>query len=389
MTLLENIQKSVAVLFFLFVLTTIFYHELQSQQLPNEFQIGDYVEVTDSDSIIINFNCMGAIRGKACSDYYRKGKIDSININVSGSFTDYYMNDSVAFKASMINNQLSGKATFFYKNGKIKAEGNYKNNMKTGVWKYYYRNGQLKKVMNFVGNFAYIAEYYKQNGKQKVIHGNGKYKGVFYPISSCSPLAIKGKVKNGKMDGKWKLYNFLSMYYDDAENRRYITHSKSLIGYEIFDNGEFIKGVSNDGTTYTNSQKILLSGISPHLKLRMEENLLCTKGSNYFRMRYKGKSLYESFYKELLDSLNNHFRGSTLKDQWFLVGLHIDKDNGLAYVNVKSSNDDEKKEMFIRDVLLSMNEFTPPMLDKKKIDFDLMFTILIRKDNVFIPAGLF
>lgn len=80
---------------------------IYSQNLPDTFKIGDYIDVFDNDSMIIYFSSVGSVVEKRCADYYRIGKIDSVNINVSGQFCDYYMNGEKAFEAVMKNRYLS------------------------------------------------------------------------------------------------------------------------------------------------------------------------------------------------------------------------------------------------------------------------------------------
>ena len=99
----------------------------------------------ENDSILFYFNCIGTVEDKRCAQYYRKGQIDSININFSRNIIDYYMNGAVALEASIIDNYLNGEAIYYHENGMVKSTGNYNQDIKTGNWTYYYDNGQLEK----------------------------------------------------------------------------------------------------------------------------------------------------------------------------------------------------------------------------------------------------
>ncbi len=341
---------------------------LQSQNLPNKFQIGDYVEVMENDSILVYFNCTGTIVNKKCAQYYRKGKIDSININLSGDFIDYFINGKIALKASIINDFLNGKATYFYKNGTIKSVGNYYQDIKTGVWTYYYKNGHIEKIINFVKGYPLIANSYKNNGKQLIENGNGKYKGKFHSYKSCDPLIIWGPIKNGKMDGKWTLYN---------------SDFNKTIGYEFYEDGIFIKGDSY-GFIYTDYQKININGFCANENLHLDGNTLGCPGDRFSWLEYKDKNLKEVFYPNLIDSIEN-LQYTKLKNQWLIIGLRINKNNKLDKVNIKSSINDELIESETSRFISSMNNFKAAKINGKNIDFDLFFSVLIRDNHIIIP----
>lgn len=343
---------------------------LQSQHLPNKFNIGDYIEIMENDSLLIYFNCTGTVVDKRCAHYYRKGKMDSININLSGDFVDYYMNGTIALKACIINDYLYGKATYYYDHGVVKCSGSYKQDVKNGVWNYYYRNGQLEKVINFVQGYPFIVDYYKKNGNQKVINGNGEYKGECYAYKACDPYEISGTVKNGKPDGEWALYNS----YFNIE-----------MGTEFYKDGAFLKGVSGN-FSYTENPKVYINGFCANENLRLDINSFgCPGDEGVIWLNYKGKSLHEAFYPDLLDS-TIILQSNKLNNQWLVIGLGINKNNELHIVHVKSSIDDEFIEANIYKILDSMTDFEALKMGGKNVDSDLFFTILIRDNKVIIPT---
>lgn len=345
---------------------------LQSQHLPDKFSIGNYVEVMENDSLLIYFNCTGTIVDKRCAQFYRTGKMDSININLSGDFIDYYMNGIVALKASIADDYLNGKATYYFDHGKIKATGNYKQDIKNGVWHYYYRNGQLEKVINFVEGYPFIVDYYKKNGNQKVINGNGEYKGDCYAYKACDPYEIWGPVKNGKLDGEWTLYN---------------SYFNIHIGSEFYEDGSFLKGVSGN-YTYTENPKVFINDFCPHENLNLQENKAgCPGDEGIFWQSYKGMRLNEAFYPDLLDSIIN-LQSRKINNQWLIIGLGINKINKLNEINVKSSINDELMESQVFKILDSMTDFQSLKMGGKNVDSNLFFTILIRDNRVVIPSDV-
>ncbi len=348
------------------ILTTT---SLFSQSQPVTFAIGDYINVMENDSILIYYNCTGTIVDKRCAEFFRIGKTDSVHINISGKFHDYYMNGKIALEAIMENDYLNGEATYYYENGIITSNGKYKQDKKVGVWTYYYENGVKDKVINYVNDYPFIVEYFNRNDKQKVIAGNGNYKGKFNSYKSCIPFSIWGQVNNGKMEGEWTLYN---SYF----------HQK--LGNEFFENGQFIEGKS--GTyTYNDYQKILINGFCANENLHLEDNCLgCPGDSGVFYPEYKRNSLIASYYPKLIDTLTTVLN-QRLLNQWLIIGLKITKDSELKTINIKSSIDDHNIESVVYDILESMKDFTAAKANGDFVDFDLFFTILIRNNQIIIP----
>lgn len=161
---------------------------VKSQDLANNFKIGDYLEVYNDDSLRIYFSCTGALVSKKCAEYYREGKADQRYVNISGRFIDYYVDGTKALEATMVNNYLVGEATYYYENGKIKSEGKYLKDEKIGTWRYYYRSGRIEKVVNYIEGIPFIEESYGALGRKKVSNREGKYQ----EPSMCGLLLMTG-----------------------------------------------------------------------------------------------------------------------------------------------------------------------------------------------------
>jgi len=368
-----------------FISLIYFSVSLQSQVLQDNFKIGNYLEIYNNDSILIYFNCNGAIVDKNCAKFFRKGRIDSISLNVSGEFHDYYLDGTLALRANMVNDYLNGIAFYYHKNGKIKSKGNYSGNIKNGVWTYYYENGQLEKVINFIKGYPLIAEYYSENGKQKVINGNGKYNGTYYAHKGCKPFIIKGKVENGKMEGKWKLINSISLGYEPNNDSYYTSNSNQILGYEIFKDGKFIKG-SSDSYNYSDNQKIQINGYCVNENVLIYENHFGCPGDKISWLKYKKNNLNEVFYPELLTSITTNLKNYELTNQWLIIGLRISQENNLEEINVKSSVNDSEMEVKVYEIFNAMKEWKAAQVNDKEIDFDLLFTVLIRDNQIIIPT---
>lgn len=355
---------------FIFSLIIIFPVSVLSQNMPDTFKIGSYVDVYAHDSMLIYFSCMGTVVEKENADFYRKGHIDKTNINFSGDFKDFYINGAIALEAKIVNNYLDGIATYYYESGNIKSKGSYKEDIKTGVWIYYYEDGNTKKAINYIRGFPYIVECYNKKGKPLVINGKGKYVGDFKTNKDCYQYSIWGGVKEGKMEGKWTWYN---------------PHFKRIVAQEVFENGLFKRGKSYD-LTYTDNSKIKIDGFCVNENLRLDKNILgYMDNRGFFYPMYKNKELYQSFYYELQNLLKTSLTGN-LKNQWFIVGLTIDENSTVSLLNVKSSIDDNRSEKNIYNVIKSMSDFGAAKISDGYIDCNLFFTILIRDRQIIIPA---
>lgn len=361
-------MKKIFILLFIFLSINI-----KAQDLPDNFKIGDFFEIYANDSIKFYFRCPGNIQNELLASYYRIGKIDSINNNITGEFIDFYTNGKKALVGNMYNNCLNGQAIYYYENGQIRKKGSYKHGAKTGVWRYFYKNGQLEKVLNFVKGIPFIAEYNKKNGKQLVVNGNGMYKGEFKTYKSCSPFLIQGMVKNGKKDGKW------SWYINSFGNK---------IGVEHFEENRFIFGESK-GYTYSDKQQIQIysNDVSENIKLHHYfEHWILPKDRRQYFIKYNGKSIRNEFLTSLLSSINETINWE-LSDQWIIIGLSISNKNEIAELNIKSSINDNAVEKSIYN-LIKMKDGWSTYPEKIKVDFNfnLFFTILIKNNEFIIPS---
>jgi hypothetical protein len=178
------------------ILITLLTLKLIAQDFPNNFKIGDYLEIYSDDSIKLNYNCVGFIIDNKCADYVRIGKLDTAFCNLSGNFKDYFHNGKVAFECFMKNNKLNGKGIYYYENGQIKETGNYLNDDRNGIWQYFYDNGKIEKVLNFQNGIPLVACYNTKRGKPKVINGST----LQNEYTNNQKIFIQGYIANENVD---------------------------------------------------------------------------------------------------------------------------------------------------------------------------------------------
>lgn len=363
--------------FFIFLSTFSITCDLTGQDSPREFKIGNFIRVYSNDSIAISFSCTGTITDLSCADFTRKGKIDSININVTGKFKDYYSNGVTAFEGTMINDYLEGEARYYHVNGVLKSCGHYVKDRKFGLWLYYYDNTNLEKIINFIDNQPYLVEYYDRDNIHKVVDGVGEYYGEYYSYKTCTPFGISGQIVNGKFNGVWTLFE---------------PKTGIKIAQEKYQNGVFQKGVSfglvSGKYSYKKESKIILDGYLPNEELVLDENHFGCPGNSFMPPKYNSNGLNQEFYPILLKHLQSEL-GTIHKNQWLIIGIKVNTKNTLISVNVKSSINDQKLELVIQKTLESMTKWQAAIIDYSPIETNLFFPILIRDNKLIIPAQLF
>lgn len=338
----------------------------QNSMLPDNFKIGNYVEVFSKDSIRIYFNCTGTVHEKKCASFYRIGKIDSTIINVVGEFFDYFPNGSLAFKATMKKNQLQDSATYFYQNGKIKEEGQYQNNIRIGKWTYYYSNGKVSHIYNFENGKPTVLEAFSSNGRQTVSNGNGSFVAEFSNAMQCSVLIAKGNLLNGKKTGKWSFGN------PDA----------TPVAIEEYVEDEFVKGTSNN-YEYTSNPKISFTNFYANENLLLTQNYLGCPGESVSLFGYKEKGLTSIFYPEIIEQLKQYKQ--PVKNQWLIVGIDIGKKGNIAGINIASSINDTLLENYLYSIIQKTKGWEMPRRNSQKVNAELFFTIFIDNNEVIIP----
>jgi antitoxin component YwqK of YwqJK toxin-antitoxin module len=332
--------------------------------LPDNFNIGNYIQVFSKDSLKIYFNCTGTVVEKKFASYYRVGKMDSSIINVNGEFNDYYVSGALYLKATMLNNMLEGYASYYYPNGILKEAGGYTHNTRDGIWKYYYSNGKLEKVLDFIDGRPLVKEAYTKRGNATVLGGNGNISTEIRTYKQCVYFNVSGDVLNGERNGKWQISN---------------PGASTPFGTENFENGKFIKG----NLPY-DSARIVLTVYTPNEELNLTENYLMNLGATLSNWTYKDDPLYKVFYPELQTALAKY--KSVLKDQWLVVGLTISKKNKLSQINVASSIDEKELEQYVFNTISKMTEWETARVNSSKIESTIFFSILVTEGQVIIPA---
>lgn len=335
--------------------------------LPDNFKIGNMVEVFNRDSLKVYFDCSGDITDKFCAAYYRVGKMDSSLFNFSGTFFDYDINGSLYLKANMINNNIEGYAYYYYADGTVNEEGNYINNIREGKWVYYYPNGRVQKIYNFQAGEPLVIEAYNEDGKSTVVNGNGVFSTTYSKYKKCIYYEASGEILNGKLNGKW--------IYSEPKLAPY--------GTEIYESGKYIKTYGLRDEVFVGKPQVQLTMFYPTENLNMIENLGdCDKlKSKIFRYNQKD-NIYDFFYPKLQKELKKY--KLTPKNQWLIVGMKIIKYNKVEELNIASSINDTELENYIFNSISKRTYWKPVLADIEKKDYDIYFSIMVMDGQIIV-----
>ncbi len=168
------------------------------------------------------FNEQNKFTDKKCSDFIRYTKVDR-QANFNGYYEDLSNEGTLKSKGNYIHGKKHGYFEIYYPSGTITCRGTYKNNVPTGTWEYFYENGLPERTIVITDSDTLLMSYSNNKGIRQITEGNGEFKGL---VEGNSVIA-KGKIKNGKPDGKWTSTLTNKTVYCDEE----------------FENGQLIRGI--------------------------------------------------------------------------------------------------------------------------------------------------
>lgn len=306
--------------------------------------LANCVEVVGQDSLKFYFNSSGILVDKECADYYRLAKVNPAYYIFNGPFKDFYASGQLAVEGSYSNNFYDREYTSYYSNGKLKERGHYKEGQKVGEWEYWYEDGQKEKRILFKPDGYYLKEFYKSNGKQLVVNGNGKFIGPDIVQHSI----VKGSIKDGKQHGKWVIIN---------------KATRTKTGVEQFEEGAFIEGKSiakiqpfkekyfEFPLTAIDLREDLLNG-SYSRKVDCKE---VGSANSYQLKKYNGKYTDLPFY----DYLYQNFDPEKPLQGYILVGFTVDGAGVLTNTKLYSTIDDKLVEEKLFNVFQLSEKWEP------------------------------
>ncbi|UIR55832.1 hypothetical protein LZQ00_16420 [Sphingobacterium sp. SRCM116780] len=245
---------------FLFTLMTciLLLNGIRAQEKPI------YYEKVEGNTFRFYFDKNYYLAEKNCEfkSIERVVKLNTKTQKFDGSFKDFNNNGRLILEGNYNNGVKEGLFKAYHSNGKIKWEATFVNNIITGEVNHYYPNNKPAMNLLYTDSVILINNFWLPEGVQKVINGNGTF-AFSIPFEGYNRYGFefymaKGKIKDGKQDGKWRISG-----YNKGEE-------ETLIATESYQNGELILG--NDYVA-DNSYKQTRFGIIPYDPFSRAESL--------------------------------------------------------------------------------------------------------------------
>lgn len=328
--------------------------------------LANCVEVVGQDSLKFYFNSGGILVDKECADYYRLAKMNPAYYIFNGPSKDFYASGQLAVECFYSNNLYDREYTSYYSNGQLKERGQYKEGQKVGEWEYWYEDGQNEKRILFKPDGYYLKEFYKSNGKQLVVNGNGKFIGTDIVQHSI----VKGPIKDGQQHGKWVIIN---------------KPTRVKTGVERFEEGTFIEGKSIAKIQPFEEKYFDF----PLTSIDLTEDLLTGSYSNkvdcfkvgssnsYQFKKYNGKYTALPFY----DYLYQNFDPEKPLQGYILVGFTVDKTGVLTNTKIYSTLNDKLFEEKLLNVFQLSEKWEPKKHNGAPIESTEFFVFQFLNDT--------
>ena len=321
--------------------------------------INEVIQQVGYDTVIFYYNERWQLVKPICATTFRISKVDTVQLNFTGKFVDYYTYDStIAIEGTYSSGKKEGKFNIYYPNGQLEQAGNYANDRKSGIWEYFYEDGSKRQILDFQDNEILIKEFWNEEGTKLVDAGNGEWFGY---DSAERFMKTSGEVLNGRKNGTWK---------NIFPSRNIIVH------VEKYKEGKLISGKLTSIAFGTESYKdtIYCSIEKPPAFLNAEQFQVnrCYKNqeNKWEYANYPGGM--DRFYKQISERLV--LNGPILKGVVIRVRITISTDGKM--INLYPVTDLGYEYELIR-VLKTMDNWTPtkingkPTIQSKIISFEI------------------
>ncbi len=324
----------------------------------------------------------GKLTGKDCADVYRIAKVNQY-FQFDGEVLDAYVgNGSKYCSATYRNGVKEGPCTYYFQNGKVKEEGSYSNNIRTGIWTYYFENGLKHKTIEFINDKRRLLECFNITGDTLAKNGNGRFSGEVTVGTAENPIKLRmeGHVKNGIVDGEWKIYN---------------PHLKQPNFVEKFSEGFFISGISNSGSGTARYKHTCQSTFESIHVLDLVDYYSQTdwcimKGKPSTPLQYASSLSMDRYFEEMGDGLKDILSSNKYANYsgWIFLNTDIDKNGKVAdaSVNLVTANTELRKELI--DLTQILSKWAPMKVADAAVTYSKFVIILLEKNEFVIPEDV-
>ncbi|MFD0763932.1 hypothetical protein ACFQZI_03665 [Mucilaginibacter lutimaris] len=204
------------------------------------------LEFIKGDSIRLGLNEEFNLIEENCSQILRYCHVDLQQRKFTGPFKDVSHDNPqliITQGAYSAEGLKEGPFIINYLDGTPQARGSFKHDKFEGKWELFYNTGKPLMTFDASGTDIKIIDVWDEKGKKTVDNGNGIYR------SDMGFIYWKGKLLNGRPDGKWRSKK---------------TADNSDFTAEVYNLGAFKKGITSFNE-YTDGPRMEL--ISPTLFL--------------------------------------------------------------------------------------------------------------------------
>ncbi|HET6766795.1 MAG TPA: hypothetical protein VFH08_05335, partial [Chitinophagaceae bacterium] len=309
---------------FFFAFCWIFQPAFAQHNFPSKL-FADQFQFLSNDTVKFYLSSYsGKLMGKDCADIYRIAKVNQY-FQFDGEVFDSYVSKGSKFcLATYRNGVKEGTCTYYFENGQVKETGSYANNMRAGIWTYYFENGLKHKTIEFMNDKRRLLECFNITGDTLATNGMGRFSGEVTIGTAANPILVRmeGPVKNGIIDGEWRIYN---------------KHLKQPNFVEKFSNGFFISGISNSAVgTSTYKQQFQSSFESIHvldmIDYYSQTDWCLIKDKPSILPKYASSLSLDRYFEEMGDGLKDILSSDKYANYsgWIFLNTDIDKNGKVA-----------------------------------------------------------
>ena len=279
----------------------------------------------NKDSVSLTLNDEYYLIEDSCAQIIRYSHFNFEQHKFSGKFKDVSKADSnlIVSEGNYTADGLKeGVFISHYLNGDLQAKGNFKNNKYYGHWEMYYEDGKPELTFDVVDGNCQIINAWGADGKKSVDNGNGVYE------AKLDGTYWKGKLVNGKPDGKW---NFIRT--DDA--------SETSIALEHFKKGQFHDG-SVGAYEYSDVSRIVLVDPSKLPFVTAERMFISPVPCNGVKRKHIVGAQYKDglkfFTQYISDAVSSYLGGKNLSDWDTQLDIEGEVSELGEFINLKCQN---------------------------------------------------
>lgn len=335
---------------------------------------------------------VGDITTKEKADYYRIAQFDD-QFSYVGKIEDYFITDKLAYECHQDSNHISYKVKAYHNNGKLRYQGYLNQSYRDSLWTYYYSNGNVQKKILFKESQPQVLEFYKRNGKNIFVNGTGKFRDRIYAVRKQPILYnIWGKMKNGKMHGKWSWKGNLTGGFDIFNEGEYVEKEKiygfkdsrfiSLLGFDIHENVDIFKFIAVPRKDYKNTKKATLV---PQIPVKFSSSTFSFHSRDLQnQLKYRNSIYLDSlFVQDISEFLARNLSEKKPSNFGAVIQFTVNKDNSVKNTQVHSNSVNLQKSL-TRFISTNVN-FQAIKNELESIDCDVFLCILSKNGKLYVP----